>query len=166
LINVRRISDSHRSAVAEIMLASDADLRGQAFRVQRYPDTFEYFVALRDNQVVGFIEGHFQADYNERFDLRLPAPQGWIHQLEVSRRARRAGVGRALVRHFALEARSGGCTHLACLVDQSTPARDRLSFFLAAGFRPIFEHDPEDAVFGSIDDILVRCLAQPEVDLD
>ncbi len=154
MITVRPIEDRDRARLSRIMLDTDADLSRNALRIIRPPDPFEYYVAERDGEVAGFIEGRFDTTYNDRFGLDLPYPQAWFYWLVVDRPHQRQGVGRALLGAFAAEALVRGCTFVACLVDQSSPTADRVSFFRKVGLRPLVPGEPDHAMGAPLDDVL------------
>jgi GNAT superfamily N-acetyltransferase len=156
-VTVTALSDADHSGRCELGAAIEAvgDWRKAAdLRRIRSELSFAHFVAKRGECVSGFIEGHFEAEYDDRLSISAPAPQGWIHEILVFPHRRRTGVGSALVRRFAQEAAERGCSHLACLVDQRGGIEARMNFFNAVGMLPLVPNDPTDAVGARISWIL------------
>jgi GNAT superfamily N-acetyltransferase len=71
-----------------------------------HPDT-HHIVAEDGSGVVAFCSLHF------RTRLNWPTPEAWIPDLIVSERARRAGIGLALLEEAQRRARERGCHALA-----------------------------------------------------
>ena len=165
-LRIGRLTDGRRERLAAYLLADDDFVvLGSSHEVERGIEPFLYFVAEANGEVVGHVEGRFDSGYSERFELDLPDGQGWIYTLHVLSSHRRHGVGAALIRTFAAEASLRGCSHVACLLDQSDEdgLRDHARFFALCGMRPILPGDPDDAVIGTVGDILEATNALPDL---
>ncbi|MEU4674797.1 GNAT family N-acetyltransferase, partial [Amycolatopsis sp. NPDC023774] len=90
--------------------------------------------------------------FNERFGPfeLLPVPQAMLDKVAVVPDAQGRGVGRLLVREFAAGMSSRGCTHVALMVDQSTPWEGRVKFFASCGFRSLIEGSDDDLLGAEI----------------
>ena len=67
------------------------------------PDTHHIVAEAPDGEIVGFCSLHFRARLN------WTSPEAWIPDLIVTERARRAGIGRALLDEAQRRARERGC---------------------------------------------------------
>lgn len=143
-------------------LAALLDVRGPAFAHHawavregrgRYQPTI---VARREGRVVGYVVGHFQSEFNERFPVDYGPGQAWIGELYVADGHRREGIGSALIGSFVAEAITHGCRYVACILDLSTDPTERFAFFLSLGFVPLLLDDPTDAVCAPVGAVLER----------
>lgn len=107
--------------------------------------------AFEGEEALGVALGHVSREgFNERFGefASLPGPQAMLDKLAVVPAARGRGIGQLLVREFAAGVAERRCTHVALLIDQSTPAGERVGFFLSCGFRSLIEGSADD-LFGA-----------------
>lgn len=103
--------------------------------------------ALDGNVAVGVAHGHLARDgFNERFGpyASLPGPQAMLDRIAVLPDRQGCGIGRLLLREFAVGMLEWGCTHVALMVDQSTPWEKRVKFFESCGFRSLIEDSDDD----------------------
>ncbi|WP_165968305.1 GNAT family N-acetyltransferase [Saccharopolyspora elongata] len=148
MVTVRwRLDDDLRKVEALIVEAGWATMAG-SFRRSKRP----CLVAEgTDGDIVGFIQGlvdGYPPDgriFNECFGPfeHVDPPHCKIDWICVSKRARRTGVGRRLLHHFAVEASERGCSHVALKADESSDAGGRLAFFEKFGFYPLDPQQPE-----------------------
>jgi GNAT superfamily N-acetyltransferase len=66
-------------------------------------DDVDAFVAEENNDILGFVNVEYRAR------LKMDPPQGWIAELVVSERRRRAGIGKQLLARAEEAARERGC---------------------------------------------------------
>jgi GNAT superfamily N-acetyltransferase len=129
--------------------------RAWAARERRGP-TRPTVVARSGSQVIGYMTGHFDSEFNERFPVDYGPGQAWIEELYVSAGCRRDGVGSGLMRTFVAEALAHGCTYVACILDLSSDPAGRFAFFTSLGFEPLLPDDPTDAVCAPTHTVLER----------
>jgi GNAT superfamily N-acetyltransferase len=119
--------------------------------------SFPTLVALVGGDVVGVLEGTFDATYDERFAASASArPLAWVYFIGVAPAHRRAGVGLALLRSFAGAAAGEGCTFLALLPDEQDDVVGRRAFFARCGLHPLVAGDPGDACGATLPSVLAR----------
>ncbi|WP_432854872.1 GNAT family N-acetyltransferase [Amycolatopsis sp. CA-161197] len=120
---------------------------------RRYVAKDPIVFAFDCDAVVGVAQGHMvRHGFNERFGPfeLLPVPQAMLDKVAVVPDAQGRGVGRLLVREFAAGMLSRGCTHVALMVDQSTPWEGRVKFFASCGFRSLIEGSDDDLLGAEI----------------
>ena len=129
--------------------------RAWAVRERRGPSR-PTVVARSGSQVIGYITGHFESEFHERFPVDYGPGQAWIEELYVAAGRRRRGVGGGLMKTFVAEALTHGCTYVACILDLSSDPSGRFSFFRSLGFEPLLPDDPTDAVCAATRTVLER----------
>ena len=118
---------------------------------------YERRVAVDAGLVVGFLNGLFDQPVPKRAAAAAdPGPQAWINWMGVQPAARLRGVGQALVRAFADEARQHGCTYLAAMISWTDDPAGRVAFFRRCGLQDLVPGKPDDIVGAPIADILSR----------
>ena len=119
--------------------------RAWAVRERRGPHR-PTIVARREGRVVGYVVGHFDSEFHERFPVDYVPGQAWVDELCVAEGHRREGVGSALMGAFVAEALTHECMYAACILDLSSDPSEQFSFFQSLGFLPLIPDDPTDAV--------------------
>lgn len=91
--------------------------------------------AFDGDRVLGLLEGRLDMEcFDERWaPEQMSPPQAWVFHLAVRRAERRQGVGRALLRRFAVDAAAAGCTFLALAVQEDAAVAGRREFFRRCG---------------------------------
>lgn len=102
------------------------------------PSRCHTFAAWRDGKIAGMLTGSFDSDFFESgafdsFEL-LPAPHALLDRVHVRASARGAGIGRALIQHYATEAAARRCTFIGGSLDLSSDPTGRRAFFERLGF--------------------------------
>ncbi|MFI9811496.1 GNAT family N-acetyltransferase [Saccharothrix variisporea] len=109
-----------------------------------------------DGRAVGVVQADFTQEYNERFGrlAGLSGPQCMVHKIAVLPTVRRSGTGRLLMHETSQEARRRRCTHMALMVDWSTPAAERVAFFKACGLRSLMPTSDDDLYGADLETVL------------
>jgi GNAT superfamily N-acetyltransferase len=132
------MTESDRPALCRMLEGSDDVPQQLLGYYRRGGGRYETLVAWSGAEVVGMLTGSFDSDFFEggafdSFDLRT-APHAFLDRVHVHESARGAGVGRALIVTYAVEAVARGCTFIGGSVDLSSDPTARRTFFTRMGF--------------------------------
>lgn len=72
-----------------------------------------------------------------QFTRRMAEPFLYVDQIVIAAPGRRSGIGQALYKHLAAEARRSQLTLLCCEVNTIPPNPGSMAFHLRLGFRPL-----------------------------
>ena len=148
---------SDAASLADLLDERGRNFAGRAWAVrERRGPNRPTIVARCGGRVVGYVMGHFESEFDERFPVDYGPGQAWIEELYVAEGHRREGVGRALMGAFVAESLTHGCMYVACILDRSSDPSERFSFFRALGFLPLLPDDPTDAVCAPARTVLER----------
>lgn len=127
---VRLMDESERPALCR-MLEDSKDFPQHLLYLHRRRGGSGHatLVASCKGEIVGMLTGSFDSDFRlggafDSFELPL-APHAFLYSIHVNRSARRAGVGRALLRKYAEEASARGCGFIGGSVDLSNEPTSR-----------------------------------------
>ncbi|MFI8437342.1 GNAT family N-acetyltransferase [Streptomyces sp. NPDC079020] len=137
-VEITEYRDTHREALHALFTAED--YRDQAERLKLGQHLYEKrYVAVRDEAVLGFVEGTF-LDRSDFEPGLFPAPRARVMTLLVSSATRRERIGGTLLRRFATDARDAGLDALVLFPDPHDPA-GRLAFFRRCGLEKVASHE-------------------------
>ncbi|MFE0630865.1 GNAT family N-acetyltransferase [Streptomyces sp. NPDC058864] len=134
-LEVAPLTHTHVDALHELLVTEGwTNLASEVERGVQPPRALRY-VALADAEVVGFLEGTFW-DTSEFACGAYPPPRARVSYMLVAPRARRRGVGRALLHQFVADAQDAGL-HSVALFPDPRESGDRLAFFAACGLEQV-----------------------------
>ncbi len=135
---VRPVKTSDLDELEDLLGA--AGWETSAAQIESGLDTYDVYVALdTKDRIIGMLEGRFDSLYEDDYaPCVLTYPQAWISLMTVDKFSRHKGVGRALLRRFAQDARTvHEREYLSLAVEQGEDDSGRIAFFSRCGFRTI-----------------------------
>ncbi|MEW2190543.1 GNAT family N-acetyltransferase [Streptomyces microflavus] len=162
MITVRPAEPADAPAIHAMTLRAEPDeLDGCGYARGLPTRCYTAWVALLDGEIVGLLEGRFDAGYvDEIAQPDHPAPRAWVQLLMVDPTHRSQGIGQHLLVGFSTAAQQAGCTFLALTADSNDRLADRIRFFRKCGLASIDRHTP-DATFGAPVDTILTAGATP-----
>ncbi|MGW3668107.1 GNAT family N-acetyltransferase [Streptomyces sp. NPDC005141] len=133
-VKITELTDGHVSSLHALLMAEEMGYHAQSLLDQ--PRRYEkLYVAVLDEQVVGFLEGTL-IDMEVFASGELPPPRARIMNLLVSSQHRRNKIGSALVQRFVVDAQAALRGSLV-LFPERHEAEGRTAFFTACGLHPV-----------------------------
>jgi GNAT superfamily N-acetyltransferase len=138
LMRIDFVREADRPALCRMLSESRDFPQSLLYLYQRRSGPDENLVAWRGDDIDGVLTGSFGTDLAasgafDSFELP-PRPHAFLTRIHVRAPARRSGIGRALIRAYAVEASERGCTFIGGSIDLSSESIARRSFFEQLGF--------------------------------
>lgn len=135
---VIRLSDAvqtlHASARPDIFHhQAQEDGRNSFFQMAMKEDNWAFWVATHDEEVNGYLM--CEVITKSEGPIRRAYQEGHIHQISVAERARRTGIGSALLANAINALNARGCDRITVAYWAFNPTSE--AFFQSAGFDPV-----------------------------